>query len=307
MDILDLARVSRDDYTDPRIQLHRKPVRNWGKALAGVAAGSGFLFFALPAYAIFGLGDIVFDPSAYASLGTIMSSEASTLTKTIQVAVQTAKIAADGFQTLQIARDMAVMVTDKSAMKTRTFQAINGYTKGRFGETTDWDAVMSGDASRIAGAWKQSTVNVQDKDTNNLSNESEESSRRASLATLEAMDRAAQVCMATIGQSRTNTQVNEVARKALARLQTSLKKSDNSNLAALGQLNLGSMFTTNELVGLGQHGTCQDEMQLVAMKQKRDELATQIKRQADTANSQASLPTGQDGQATIKSLLQPMQ
>jgi hypothetical protein len=307
-EILDLVRASQDNFIDPRIAARSKRSRR-KRGVTIVAAGLVVGVFSLvtPALAIFGFGDIVFDPSSYAALGEIMSSNASVLTKTIEIMTQTIKIAEDGFATLQIAQDMAVMMKDKSAMKTKSFKAIDGFTANKFGGTTDWDAVLSGDLTKVAGAWKKSTVEVKDADTDPLANEGSESNRLASLNTLEAMDRAAAVCMSTIGQSRQNTNANEVARAALQRLQTSLGKSDNSTVALLGQVNLGSMFSTNELVGLNQHGSCQDELKLVELKQQRDALATDLKRQGDAANSQAKNPTGLSGQATVDSLLTKME
>jgi hypothetical protein len=307
-EILDLVRASQDNFIDPRIAARSKRSRR-KRGVTIVAAGLVVGVFSLvtPALAIFGFGDIVFDPSSYAALGEIMSSNASVLTKTIEIMTQTIKIAEDGFATLQIAQDMAVMMKDKSAMKTKSFKAIDGFTANKFGGTTDWDAALSGDLTKVAGAWKKSTVEVKDADTDPLANEGSESNRLASLNTLEAMDRAAAVCMSTIGQAHQNTNANEVARAALERLQTGLAKSDNSTVALLGQVNLGSMFTTNELVGLNLHGSCQDELKLVELKQQRDALATDLKRQGDAAHSQANNPTGLSGQATVDSLLTKME
>lgn len=307
-EILDLVRASQDNFIDPRIAARSKRSRR-KRGVTIVAAGLVVGVFSLvtPALAIFGFGDIVFDPSSYAALGEIMGSNASVLTKTIEIMTQTIKIAADTLATLQIAQDMAVMMKDKSAMKTKSFKAIDGFTANKFGGTTDWDAALSGDLTKVAGAWKKSTVEVKDADTDPLANEGSESNRLASLNTLEAMDRAAAVCMSTIGQAHQNTNANEVARAALERLQTGLAKSDNSTVALLGQVNLGSMFSTNELVGLNLHGSCQDELKLVELKQQRDALATDLKRQGDAAHSQANNPTGLSGQATVDSLLTKME
>ena len=52
----------------------------------GVIVTTALLLVPTPAAALFGLGDIVFDPTSYATLAKIWSSDASTLTKVTEEA-----------------------------------------------------------------------------------------------------------------------------------------------------------------------------------------------------------------------------
>ena len=82
---------------------------NWSKRLRlFLTAGTTFLLLLpTPAAALFGIGDVVFDPTSYATLAKIWSSDATTLTKVIEEVTQLGKIYGNAVQTYNQAMAMA--------------------------------------------------------------------------------------------------------------------------------------------------------------------------------------------------------
>ncbi len=74
-----------------------------------------------PMYAIFGMGDIVFDPSSWTNLGHIWSQDISNGAKLIQTYNQTVKIVQNGLQMYSLAMQMSRRVQDKGVWKMAAF------------------------------------------------------------------------------------------------------------------------------------------------------------------------------------------
>src|ERR1700739_2988376 len=92
-------------------------------------------------YALFGFGDIVFDPSSYASLGKIWSQDISNGAKLAETYNQTVKIVKNGLDTYNLAKQMAERVQDKSVWEMAAFAVGNEVTESHYNETINFNAI----------------------------------------------------------------------------------------------------------------------------------------------------------------------
>jgi hypothetical protein len=178
----------------------------------------------------------VFDPSSYATLGKIFTSDASLLAKTIQTYNQTVKIYQNGLNLYEQAKYMSLRFAQPQRMSWRTLTqtAVNDFTQNRYGETVNWPVMVNGRPELASGAWTAATVPV--THTSYLSSEIAGSSRLlAHLASVEAQDGSAAKCLSTIAQYRQNAAANAAPVLNLAAAQTD--GSDNTN-SQIEQLNL---------------------------------------------------------------------
>ena len=126
-------------------------------ALAGLS-----IVFPKPAAAVFGFGDIVFDPSSYATLGRIFTSDASLLAKTIQTYKETVRIYETSVNLYNQAKYMSLRFSQpqRLAWLTVTQAAVNDFTRNKYGETVNWPAMVNGRPELAAEAWTAATVPV---------------------------------------------------------------------------------------------------------------------------------------------------
>jgi hypothetical protein len=203
-------------------------------AVTAVALTGLSILFPRPAAAIFGFGDIVFDPSSYATLGKIFTSDASLLAKTIQTYNETVKVYENGLNLYNQAKYMSLRFSQPQRMAwlTVTQAAVNDFTQNKYGETVNWPAMVNGRPELAAGAWTAATVPV--THTSYLSSETPGSSRLlAHLASIEAEDGSATKCLSTIAQYRRNAAANAAPALNLATAQ--IDASDNANRSASQQ------------------------------------------------------------------------
>jgi len=123
----------------------------WGKRVLLATCSLTVLMAMLPAqtYALFGIPEIVFDPSAVASLGHIWNEDISNgakLVKSYQFAVQMAR---------------QIQHPQRMLWNTIAMRAANDYTQNAYGETILWPNMMNGMPALAAGAWQQSTQAIQ--------------------------------------------------------------------------------------------------------------------------------------------------
>ena len=69
-------------------------------------------------YAVFGMGDIVFDPTSFTQFAKIWDQDVSTGAKIAQTYNQTVKIVSNGLQLYNLSMQMAARVQNKSIWKT---------------------------------------------------------------------------------------------------------------------------------------------------------------------------------------------
>lgn len=255
--------------------MQRQPI-NKRAVLAGVLAVL-LLVFVQPARAIFGFGDIVFDPSSYATLGKIFTSDATLLQKTILTYNETVKIYTNALQSYNLAMAMSQHFShpQKAAWMTVAQTAANDYTRNAYGETVMWPQMMNGRPALAPTAWANATLPVTHRSY--LSGEVPGSSALlAHLASIEAEDGSSTKCLSTIAQYRANAALNATAAANLQTAQTDDTTATNSSVEQANLLNASQAQANNEQRAQGAMQTCLVEQQILANKAQRDALADHL-------------------------------
>lgn len=206
---------------------HRRTV-----AVAGaIALTAGFLFTP-PAKAIFGFGDIVFDPTATAKLVQQIQQYQQLLQNEIQL-YQTAKTQ---YQMLKFNLEQ---YTSKQFWKTWGVALLHSSVGNRYGETAVWNqAVNYGQG--VPTAWSLATLPVQNGQflaQQPLGN----SPFLSSLAAVEIQDSAGQISMATLAAVRQQQAANAQAINRLEQTALSSSPADNTEIKQLNLLNAAQL------------------------------------------------------------------
>lgn len=253
------------------------------KAVLGGAGLLGLgLLFPSPAAALFGLGDIVFDPTSYATLGHIWTQDISNYAKLIQTVTQLEKIYANGMQMYTLGRAMSQSFNgaNKAQWATLAQMAVADFTQDRYGENRGWSQAVSGNPSQVPSAWQQSTVALSNG-INLIGQTIGQSPALARLASIEAVDGSSTKCLATISQYRGNSLANQlgpILKLAIARADGS--SATNSDIEQLNILALEQQQGNTESRAQGQINACLVEQQVLANKIQRDTFAENLNFQA---------------------------
>jgi hypothetical protein len=262
-----------------------------------VLAGSLFFTTARPAMAIFGFGDVVFDPTAYATLGHIWSQDISNYAKMAQTVMQLEKIYASGMQMYTLGRAMSQSFdgAHKAEWASVAQMGMLDYTQDKYGENSNWAKAISGAPSQVPGAWQRSTLALNGR--MDLSSEAiGHSPSLASLSTVEAMDGSSQKCLATISQYRGNSLANQfgpILKLAIARADGTSKT--NSQVQQLNILAAQQEQGNTETRAHGQIDACLVEQQVLANKTNRDALVQHMNVQAQAKNYYTTEGSGDGG------------
>jgi type IV secretion system protein TrbJ len=253
----------------------------------------------LAALALFGFGDIVFDPSSYATLGSILKSDADTLTKTMEILTQTAKIAVDARRTADLVEGVIDHFESKDRWLTGAAQAGHLYVKDAYGENVNFARVLNGDyqyaAIEAGRAWDQATQDP--GDTAYLAGETRRSRKLAQLATVEQADAASVNCAQMIAQYRYESEANEQAIEQLRSDQAS--GGSNSQTRQTNMINAVMSQQLSEGRSSNALQTCLAQQQIVSNKFRRDQLAEQVQFEGEMAAQPA---TGLSAQNTVDAL-----
>lgn len=243
-----------------------------------LASGLALLLFVLvePAKAIVGWS-VVFDPSSYATLGKIFTSDASLLQKTILTYNETVKIYTNALQTYNLAMAMSQHFShpQKASWMTVAQTAANDYTRSSYGETVLWPQMMNGRPALAPSAWATATLPVTHQSY--LSGEVPGSSALlAHLASIEAADGSSTKCLSTIAQYRSNAALNATAAANLQSAQTDDTTTTNSSVEQSNLLNAAQAQANNEQRAQGALQSCLVEQQIIANKAQRDAQADHL-------------------------------
>ncbi|HJT69787.1 MAG TPA: hypothetical protein VJ731_06280 [Terriglobales bacterium] len=242
----------------------------------GVVAMAALLFMPTPAAALFGLGDIVFDPTSYATLAKIWSSDASTLTKVTEELGQLQQIYANGVQTYREAMAMAQSVNRLTRLNWLTvgITAVNDATANRFGEAANWAAAVNGNAALASSAWTSATLPMNTNSSSFLAKEALGSSANlANLASVEATDGSSTKCLAEIAEYRSAAQVNAVAVAQLQTADNDDSDATNSEIEQLNLVNAAQAAGLHEQQSQGALHACLVEQQVLANTWQRNAAA----------------------------------
>lgn len=252
-----------------RIYRFRPPKKLLAFGFAGVGI---ILLLPSPAAAIFGLGDIVFDPTSYATLGRIWSSDASTLTKVTEEVAQLGRIYANGVQAYTEAVAMAKSFNraNRSNWLTVGITSVADATGNRYGETANWAALVNGNAALASQAWKNATLPIGD-DGSFLSHETLGASANLSnLASVEALDGSSTKCLSEIAEYRSAAQSNTLAINQLQSADNDDGESTNSGIEQLNLVNAAQAAALHEQQSQGALHACLVEQQILANTWQRN-------------------------------------
>lgn len=228
-----------------------------------------------PAQAIFGFGDVVFDPTSYATLGHIWSQDITNYAKFVQTVTQLEKIYGQGLEMYQLGQAAAQFIDGpkKAELQSIAQMAVQDFTEDQQGENALWSSTLNGNPKQAPSAWKMATVAL--NQGINLAQETPgHSAALARLATLEAMDGTSTGCLQTLAQYHSNTIANTIGpilKLAIARADGTAKT--NSEVEQLNLLNAHQGQANNEMMAQGQINSCLAQQMMLANKIQRDNQA----------------------------------
>jgi len=240
-------------------------MKNRKKWIIGAAA---LLLTATPSFALFGLGDIVFDPTSYGNL-------VSQLT-TLETQYQMLKNNIEHFSFKQ------QWQTAFSAMKQANVRDLFGETNGM---TT---ALNTNSPAASSTAWTAATVPVNGTTTTYLAGETPGSAQLSELAMIEASDSVSPDCLTAIGQYRAARAQNALANKSLTSKQFDGSTATNSEVEQLNLLNAAAAQKMSEMQSQGILQACLASEMAVGNMQERDAAALDLNTAAYIAQQRAA-------------------
>lgn len=221
-----------------------KPRRRW------VIGGVLIIACATPSFALFGIGDIVFDPTSYASL----VSQLTTLETQYNML-----------------KNNITHFSFKQQWQT-TFTALkNANVANLFGETAGMSVALNANSpSASATAWKAATVSVNSDTDSYLAGQALGNDRTSQLATVEMSDSISPDCLTAVGQYREARTQNANANSALAAQELDGSDVTNTEVEQLNLLNAAEAQKISEMQSQGTLQTCLASQMTVANMQQRN-------------------------------------
>jgi hypothetical protein len=221
-----------------------------------IGAGAALLVTATPSFALFGIGDIVFDPTSYASL-------VSQLT-TLETQYTMFKNNIEHFSLKQ------QWQTTLTALK-------NANVRNMFGETNGMTtALNSNSPSASSTAWTSATVPVSSDLPTYLQGQTPGSPQLSQLAMIEMSDSVSPDCITAIGQYRAARGQNAAANSSLAANQLDGTSTTNSEVQQLNLLNAAEAQKMSEMQSQGVLQACLASEMAVANMQQRNAAAADL-------------------------------
>jgi hypothetical protein len=240
-------------------------MKNRKKWIIGAAA---LLLTATPSFALFGLGDIVFDPTSYGNL-------VSQLT-TMETQYQMLKNNIEHFSFKQ------QWQTAFSAMKQANVRDLFGETNGM---TT---ALNTNSPAASSTAWTAATVPINGTTTTYLAGETPGSAQLSELAMIEASDSVSPDCLTAIGQYRAARAQNAAANNSLSSKQFDGSMATNSEVEQLNLLNAADAQKMSEMESQGILQACLASEMAVGNMQQRNAAALDLNTAAYVAQQRAA-------------------
>jgi hypothetical protein len=221
-----------------------------------ILGGSLLLLTATPSFALFGIGDVVFDPTSYASL-------VSQLT-TIESQYNMLKNNIEHFSLKQ------QWQTTLTALK-------NANVKNTLGETNGMTtAFNSNSPSASSTAWTSATVPVSSDATGYFQGQAVGSPHLSQLAMIEMSDSVSPDCITAVGQYRAARLQNTAATSNLAANQLDGSSATNSEVQQLNLLNAAEVQKAAEMQNQGALQACVASQMAVANMERRNAAATDL-------------------------------
>ena len=221
-----------------------------------IGAGAALLLTATPSFALFGIGDIVFDPTSYASL-------VSQLT-TLQTQYNMLKNNITHFSV-------------KQQWQTTLHALENVKVANMFGETTGMSiALNTNSPSASSTAWKAAAVTMNGSAPAYLASQTLGSSRTSQLALIETSDAVSPDCLTAVGQYRTARSENATANTSLLSQQFDGSDSTNSEVQQLNLLNAAEAQNMAEMQSQGTLQACLASQMTLANMERRNAQAEDL-------------------------------
>ena len=221
-----------------------------------IIAGAVLLLTATPGFALFGIGDIVFDPTSYASL-------VSQLT-TIESQYNMLKNNIEHFSLKQ------QWQTTLTALK-------NVNVANMFGETNGMTiAFNTNSASASSTAWRTATTPVSSNVTTYFQGQSLGSPQMSQLAMIEMSDSISPDCITAVGAYRSARSQNSTANTNLTANQLDGTSATNSEVQQLNLLNAAEAQKMTEMQNQGTLQACLASQMAVSNMERRNAAATDL-------------------------------
>lgn len=239
--------------------------KNW------IIGAATLLLTATPSFALFGLGDIVFDPTSYGSL-------VSQLT------------------TLETQYNMLKNNIEHFSLKQQWQTALNSMKQANvrnlFGETNGMTTALNTNSPTASStAWTAATVPVNGTTATYLAGQTPGSTQLSELAMIEASDSASPDCLTAIGQYRAARTQDATANSSLASEQLDGSTVTNSEVEQLNLLNASEAQKMSEMQSQGVLQACLASEMAVANMQQRNAAALDLNTAANVAQQRAANDT----------------
>ncbi len=220
-------------------------------------AGGLLLATATPSFALFGIGDIVFDPTSYASL----ISQLTTLESQYNML-----------------KNNITHFSVKQQWQTTLNALKNANVANLFGETAGINvALNSNSPSGSVTAWKTATVPVSTGTATYLKGETVGNSAQLSqLAMIEMSDSVSPDCLTAVGQYRAGRSQNGNANSSLSIQQLDTTSATNSEVQQLNLLNAAQAQQLTEMQSQAAMHVCLASQMTVANMQQRNAAAADL-------------------------------
>lgn len=218
--------------------------------------GAALVLTATPSFALFGIGDIVFDPTSYASL-------VSQLT-TLETQYTMLKNNIEHFSVKQ--QWQTTLTTLKNANVKNMFGETNGMTT----------AFNSNSPSASSAGWRAATIPVSSDMPAYLGTQTPGSPQLSQLAMIEMSDSVSPDCITAVGQYRVARTQNTTATGSLAANQLDTTTGTNSEVQQLNLLNAAEAQNMSEMQNQGVLQACLASQMAVTNMQQRNAAATDL-------------------------------
>jgi hypothetical protein len=212
--------------------------------------GSILLLTATPSFALFGIGDIVFDPTSYANLVsqlTTLESQYKTFTSNI------------------------THFSWKQQWQTTLTSLKNANVANMFGETAGINiALNSNSPGASLSGWKSATLATNSNVAPYLASQALGNDRLSQLAVVEMSDAISPDCLTGIGQYRNARSQNASAVSTLSSEEMDGSDDTNSEVEQLNLLNAAEAQKMSEMQAQGTLQTCLAAQMTVANMQQRN-------------------------------------